>query len=52
MREWVHGPFGQDAVNGRTVRCQRTVLVVVHSPVPKPCALAGCRELRRRRSPS
>lgn len=29
--EWVPGPFGLDAVRGRTFRCQRTVLVVVHS---------------------
>jgi hypothetical protein len=50
MREWVTGPFGLDAVKGQTVRCQRTALVVVHSPVPTPCGPAGCRELRRRRS--
>ncbi len=29
--EWAYGPFGLDAVKGRTVRCQRTVLVVAHS---------------------
>ena len=47
MREWVHGPFGLDAVKRQTVRSQRTVLVVVHSPVPAPCGPVGCRELRR-----
>ena len=29
--EWAHGPFGLDAQRGRTVRYQRTVLVVVHT---------------------
>jgi hypothetical protein len=29
--DWVQGPFGVDALKGRTIRCQRTVLVVVHS---------------------
>lgn len=29
--DWVSGPFGLDAAKGRTFRCQRTVLVVVHS---------------------
>jgi cytochrome P450 len=33
MRERVHALFGLDAAKGQTVRCQRTVLVVVHSPV-------------------
>jgi hypothetical protein len=33
MREWVRGLFGLDAVKAQTVRCQRTVLAVVHSPV-------------------
>jgi hypothetical protein len=28
--EWVRGPFGLDAERGRTVPCQRSVLVVVH----------------------
>jgi hypothetical protein len=50
MRERVPGPFGLDAVKGQAVRCQRTVLVVVHSPVPTPCGPVGCRELRRCRS--
>jgi hypothetical protein len=31
MREWVHGPFGLDAAQGQPVRCQRTVLAVVHT---------------------
>jgi hypothetical protein len=29
--EWVQGPFGLDRARGQTFRCQRTVLVVVHS---------------------
>jgi hypothetical protein len=29
--EWAHGPFGLDGRRGQTVRCQRTVLVVVHT---------------------
>jgi hypothetical protein len=29
--EWVLGPFGLDARRGQTLRCQRTVLVVVHT---------------------
>ena len=29
--EWVDGPFGLDAVKGRTFPTQRTVLVAVHS---------------------
>ena len=29
--EWAQGPFGLDAVKGRTLRNQRTVLAVVHS---------------------
>jgi hypothetical protein len=29
--EWSHGPFGLDAQRGQTLRCQRTVLVVVHT---------------------
>jgi hypothetical protein len=29
--EWVQGPFGLDAAKGQTFRCQRTVLIVVHS---------------------
>jgi hypothetical protein len=29
--EWVYGPFGLDAARGRTFRCERTVLVVVHT---------------------
>jgi len=33
MRERVHGPFGLDAVRGQTVRCQRTVLVVVKAMI-------------------
>jgi len=41
MREWVHGPFGLDAVKGQTARYQRTVLVV-HSPAPTPCGPACC----------
>lgn len=31
FEDWAYGPFGLDAVKGRTIRCQRTVLVVVHS---------------------
>lgn len=31
ISEWQYGPFGLDAVNGRTFPVQRTVLVVVHS---------------------
>ncbi len=31
MRKRVHGPFGLGAVKGQTVRCQRTVLVVMHT---------------------
>jgi hypothetical protein len=31
MRKRVHGPFGLDAVKGRAVRCQRIVLVVMHT---------------------
>ncbi|HUY45477.1 MAG TPA: hypothetical protein VMV92_07095 [Streptosporangiaceae bacterium] len=29
--DWIQGPFGLDAAKGRTFRCERTVLVVVHS---------------------
>jgi hypothetical protein len=29
--EWVRGPFGLDAQRGRTLRCRRTVLAVVHT---------------------
>jgi hypothetical protein len=29
--EWERGPFGLDAQRGRTLRCQRTVLAVVHT---------------------
>jgi hypothetical protein len=29
--EWMRGPFGLDGQRGQTVRCQRTVLVVVHT---------------------
>jgi hypothetical protein len=29
--EWVPGPFGLNAARGRTVRCDRTILAVVHS---------------------
>lgn len=29
--EWTRGPFGLDGQRGRTLRCQRTVLVVVHT---------------------
>jgi hypothetical protein len=29
--EWRHGPFGLNAQRGQTLRCQRTVLVVVHT---------------------
>jgi hypothetical protein len=29
--EWPHGPFGLDAQRGQTLRCERTVLVVVHT---------------------
>ena len=49
MLEWVHRPFGLDTVSGQTVRSRRTVLMVVHSPVPMPCGPGGCRELRRLR---
>jgi len=31
MRKRVHGPFGLGAVKGPTVRCQRTVLVLMHT---------------------
>jgi hypothetical protein len=31
FQEWVRGPFGLDAERGQTLRCQRTVLVVVHT---------------------
>ncbi len=31
MRDWVHGLFDLDAAKGQTVRCQRTVPVVVNS---------------------
>ena len=31
MRKRVYGPFGLGAVKGQTVRCQRTVLVVMHT---------------------
>jgi hypothetical protein len=31
MRKRVHGRFGLGAVKGPTVRCQRTVLVVMHT---------------------
>jgi hypothetical protein len=30
MRERVHGLFGLDVVKGQTVRCQRTVPVVLY----------------------
>lgn len=29
--EWMRGPFGLDGQRGQTLRCQRTVLVVVHT---------------------
>lgn len=29
--DWAYGPFGLDAMKGRTIRCQRTVLAVAHS---------------------
>jgi hypothetical protein len=29
--EWSYGPFGLDAGRGQTLRCQRTVLVVIHT---------------------
>jgi hypothetical protein len=47
MRKWVHGPFGPDAMSGQTVRSQRTVLVVVHSLAPMPCALLGFSQFRQ-----
>jgi hypothetical protein len=50
MRERVPGPFGLDAVKGQAVRCQRTVLVVVHSPVPTPWGLSAAGKPRRCRS--
>jgi len=31
MRKRVHWPFGLRVVQGQTVRCQRTVLVVMHA---------------------
>jgi hypothetical protein len=31
MRKRVHGPLGLGAVKGQTFRCQRTVLVVMHT---------------------
>jgi hypothetical protein len=36
--EWEYGPFGLDSRRGQTLRCQRTVLVVVH---PVTSALTG-----------
>jgi hypothetical protein len=33
MREQVNGPFGPGAVREQTVRCQRTVLVVVRAMI-------------------
>lgn len=29
--QWIPGPFGLDGTKGRTVRCDRTILAVVHS---------------------
>lgn len=29
--EWANGPFGLNAQRGQTVRCERTVLAVIHT---------------------